>query len=293
MSGNHVEACSNCGKEGSDAVKLKNCTACFLVKYCSVDCQKTHRKQHKKACKKRAAELRDEKLYSQGHERAEGSFCPLCVLAIPFPLEQHATFRACCSKLVCNGCSLAAHKGGLGESCPFCRSPLPKNREETLAMAQKRVAAKDPEAICQRGTHAKFNDDDVPRAIELLTEAAELGSATALYELGSMYMKGEGVAKDEAKAVECWELAAMRGCAESRHNLGASETKKRKYDRAARHFLIAAKMGHKDSLDVIKRMFANGVATKAQYAEALKGCHDAVEEMKSPDRDEYKKWVGM
>ncbi|EJK56362.1 hypothetical protein THAOC_23765, partial [Thalassiosira oceanica] len=72
-----VEACANCGKEGSDTFKLKNCTACFLVKYCSVDCQKIHRKQHTKACKERAAELKDEKLYSQGHDRAEGDFCPL------------------------------------------------------------------------------------------------------------------------------------------------------------------------------------------------------------------------
>ena len=59
-----AEACANCGKESGDAVKLKNCTACYLVKYCGVDCQKIHRKQHKKACKKRAAELKDEKLYS-------------------------------------------------------------------------------------------------------------------------------------------------------------------------------------------------------------------------------------
>ncbi|EJK68383.1 hypothetical protein THAOC_10440, partial [Thalassiosira oceanica] len=35
-----AEACANCGKEGSDTIKLKNCNACFLVKYCSVDCQK-------------------------------------------------------------------------------------------------------------------------------------------------------------------------------------------------------------------------------------------------------------
>ena len=63
MSG--IQACANCGTKSSDAVKLKNCTACHLVKYCSVDCQKSHRKQHKGACKKRAAELKDEQLYSQ------------------------------------------------------------------------------------------------------------------------------------------------------------------------------------------------------------------------------------
>ena len=32
-------------------------------------------------------------------------------------------------------------------------------------------------------------------------------------------------------------------------------------------------------------MLADGMATKAQYAEALKGYQDAVEEMKSPERD--------
>ena len=62
------EACANCGKHGSDVVKLKNCTACRLVKYCSVDCQKAHRKQHKRTCK-RATELKDEQLYSQGDTR--------------------------------------------------------------------------------------------------------------------------------------------------------------------------------------------------------------------------------
>ena len=54
------EACAKCGKHGSDTVKLKNCTACRLVKYCGVDCQKAHRKQHKNACKKRATELKDD-----------------------------------------------------------------------------------------------------------------------------------------------------------------------------------------------------------------------------------------
>ena len=68
-----VGACANCGKHGSEVVKLKNCTACRLVKYCGVDCQKVHRKQHKKACKQRAAELKDEQLYSQGHVRPEGT----------------------------------------------------------------------------------------------------------------------------------------------------------------------------------------------------------------------------
>ena len=87
------EACANCGKQGSDVVKLKNCTACRLVKYCGVDCQKAHRKQHKKACKQRAAELRDEQLYSQGLERHQGDFCPICTLPTPLPMDEHSVFN--------------------------------------------------------------------------------------------------------------------------------------------------------------------------------------------------------
>ena len=68
------DVCASCGK-GSDGeggtVKLKECTACRLVKYCGVECQKAHRKQHKKACKARVAELKDEQLYSQGQERPD------------------------------------------------------------------------------------------------------------------------------------------------------------------------------------------------------------------------------
>ena len=61
------------------------------------------------------------------------------------------------------------------------------------------------------------------------------------------------------------------------------------HDRAVRHFLIAAKMGLKDSLELIKRAFLAGLATKEQYAEALGRYKDAVEDMKSHDRDEAKR----
>ena len=42
----------------------------------------------------------------------------------------------------------------------------------------------------------------------------------------------------------------------------------------------------------IKKMFVGGFATKAQYTEALRGYQDAVEEMKSHDRDEAKRFQG-
>ena len=81
----------------------------------------------------------------------------------------------------------------------------------------------------------------------------------------------------------------MQGHAESRYNLGHFEIEKGRHDRALRHLLISANMGHKESLETINKMFMQGSAKKEQYAQALKGYQDAVEEMKSHDRDEAKR----
>merc|ERR1719443_1257969 len=177
------KACANCGKLGSDAVKLKNCTACLLVKYCGVDCQRAHRKQHKKACKQRAAELKDEQLYSQGRERHEWDFCPICLLAVPLPTDQHSRFNACCMKRICNGCNLAAMKRGMND-CPFCRTPDPDNDAALLSMIQARVTKKDPAAISL---------------------------------LGQKYLNGElGLQQDQRKAVELW--TGLQGSARLGHS---------------------------------------------------------------------------
>ena len=292
MSDVPVEVCANCGKQGSDVFKLKHCTACLLVKYCDVDCQRAHRKQHKKSCKKRATELKDERLYSQGLERPEGDFCSICTLPIPLPMVKHSVVHTCCMKRICKGCIMAFGKRGITD-CPFCRTPRPDNEDNALAMIQARVKKKDPEAICFLGKkycHGNFGlQKDMRRSVQLWTEAAELGSIEALYHLGYAYYEGNGVQQDETKAAEFYTKAAMKGDVLSRHNLGYTEVQKNNYDRAARHFLISAKMGCKYSLETMKDMFMKGVATKEQYTETLEGYQDAVEEMKSQDREEVKK----
>ena len=129
-------------------------------------------------------------------------------------------------------------------------------------------------------------ETDLPRAIDLWKEAAELGSNEARYNIGNQFVKGEGVPKDKTKALRYWADAACQGHAPSRHYLGFLEGEKGNYECAVRHFLISANMGEKVYLDTIKNMFVKGMAWKEHYAEALKGYQEAVEEMKSPERDE-------
>lgn len=43
--------CAACGNRRSKSNTLKKCTACQLVRYCNVECQRAHRKVHRKMCK--------------------------------------------------------------------------------------------------------------------------------------------------------------------------------------------------------------------------------------------------
>ena len=87
---NTVTTCANCGKGEESACDLKACTACKLVKYCNRECQIAHRPQHKKACKKRAAELHDEALFKEPPPRED---CPICFLTLPLDESQRAYIR--------------------------------------------------------------------------------------------------------------------------------------------------------------------------------------------------------
>ncbi|MCP4745796.1 MAG: zinc finger MYND domain-containing protein, partial [Desulfobacteraceae bacterium] len=102
------EICASCGIKSGDNVKLKNCTACKLVKYCGVQCQRNHRPQHKRACKKRAAELlKDDLLFKQPESTHLGD-CPICMLPIPFSKSRDwFGVNTCCSTVVCDGCIYA------------------------------------------------------------------------------------------------------------------------------------------------------------------------------------------
>ena len=112
--------CANCGKGEDNDNSLKFCTACKMVKYCNRECQIAHRPQHKKACKKRAAELHDEKLFKDPPPPED---CPICILPLPLNIRRRQ-FQACCEKVLCDGCVFAMmdakrEEGGELVLCPF------------------------------------------------------------------------------------------------------------------------------------------------------------------------------
>ena len=283
---NTMMFCASCGTAGSDDIKLKICTACHLVKYCGIECQKEHRPKHKKECKKRAAELRDEILFKQPESSCFGD-CPICCL--PLPIDQlKTTMYVCCSKYICQGCDYAnlirEREGRLQQKCPFCRKIVPDTDEEINERCLKRIEANDPVAMCQMGGQTHL-EGDYKSAFDYWTRAAALGDAMAHFELSCLFREGKGIEKDEKKARHHAEQAAIAGHPIARYNLACFEGPFRT-DRAVKHFTIAAKLGYDKSLESLKDLYEVGIVSEEDFAAALRGHKAAIDATKSPQREE-------
>ena len=86
-------------------------------------------------------------------------------------------------------------KNGMQVTCAFCREPVSKSNEETLARLSKRVELKDPAALCQMGLAYGFGHHGLQlnqdKCIDLLRESAGLGCPPALRQLGNFHDHGE------------------------------------------------------------------------------------------------------
>ena len=290
--------CASCGKaQGDDDIQLRTCTACKSVKYCGVTCQRNHRPKHKKACKKRAAELRDEILFRQPESSSAGD-CPICLLPFPLYGNQYApVYHPCCSKSVCRGCSVAHMTLSREErreyTCPFCRDVVSdqKSGSKTQTMKRirenimKRIQANDPKAMNQMG-NILYKEGNYEEAIQSYSMAAKLGDADAHYKLAEMYAKGQGVERDEKKKLYHLEEAAIRGHLDARYNLARYEKmEKGRNDRAVKHLIIAANLGDDGSMQMLKEFYKERLVSKEDFAAALRAHQAAVDATKSPQRE--------
>ena len=175
-----ASCCADCGKkegEGGD-INLKTCKSCMGVKYCNAVCQRKHWATHKKQCKLRAAELRDEALFKDPPPKED---CPICFLPMPLnliscvslppatvssvPIHDYAIankelakegmeeYFVCCGKSICKGCIHSCRESG-ARKCPFCNADrCSKTNEEMADEIMKRVEANDPASMGMLGNH--------------------------------------------------------------------------------------------------------------------------------------------
>ena len=133
-----------------------------------------------------------------------------------------------------------------------------------------RVEVNDLIALCQRGTRCYHEGDDNV-AFKYLAKAARLRMQSHISTLVS-YQKGEGVEKDEKKGLHHFlEKAAIAGHLDARNNrIGCLEAMSDRNDIiAVKHFLIAADLGHDETIKVLKMFYANELVNKEDFATAL------------------------
>ena len=202
---------------------------------------------------------------------------------------------ACCGKVVCSGCICTPVYDNQGneikeKTCPLCRTPVPTSDKESIKRFEKRMELNDADAIYNMGSYYARGllglRPNQAKALELYHRAAaELGHPAAFCSSGNSYYNGRGVERDEKKANHYYELAAMRGQIDSRHNLGNNEWRLGNIDRALKHWMISVRDGEYRSLQSIKDMYMDGDATKDDYAKALRSYQKYLDEIKSDQRD--------
>ena len=124
-----------------------------------------------------------------------------------------------------------------------------------------------PDAIAQQ-------TEELRKAFQEIKADAEKGDATAQGNLGVMYAKGNGVAKDEAEAVKWFRKAADQGDASAQNHLGEmyanGEGVAKDEAEAVKWYRKAADQGHASAQSNLGGMYYNGNGVAKDETEAYK-----------------------
>ena len=308
-----VVCCAECGSEAGGGVSLKTCKSCMHVKYCNAECQKKHWPKHKQDCKIRAAELRDEALFSDPPPKED---CPICFLPMPskiiyctslppattssIPIYDYMKanveladvameqYYSCCGKSICGGCVYSFRESGNIEKCPFCNErTFGKTDEELFEELMKRVEVNDAGATFALGNCYRRGEIGLQQneetAIELFTKSADLGYSKAHYNLANIYDKRGNLKKAKFN----FEAAALAGHDSARNNIGSMEYRAGNLERAAKHWMIAASAGNCCAMNELRMAFEEGEISKESIDSTLNAYNSSCSEVRSDARDAY------
>jgi TPR repeat protein len=148
-----------------------------------------------------------------------------------------------------------------------------------------RVAANDAFSICvlANSYYQGLNgiQQDLTKAMELFTRAAELGFSKAHSRLGNIYRDGGNL----KQAKFHYEAAAMAGNEVARCIVGLVEKKSGNMDRAVKHWTIGASAGCYHSMHEMRFLFEQGVVSRESIDSTLAAYNSSCVEMRSEARD--------
>ena len=196
-----VKVCANCEASEPDA-SLRACDRCMLVSYCSRPCQLQHWTEgfHQRFCV--TPEERSASLASQSSELAsvpggpstETVFSRECAICRQ-PMTIFTSGILPCSHSFHSACIEDLRSFSDAKVCPSCRKPLPPSTAVLYQEAQRLMAN-----AAKKNGRASLSTLLEP-AVKALRNAAGQGHASSQLELGTTYMLGIGVPRNDGVAM--------------------------------------------------------------------------------------------
>lgn len=117
-----------------------------------------------------------------------------------------------------------------------------------------------------------YAEKDYSAAAAVFKKAADKGNADAQFNLGLMYLNGEGVEQDYRQARIWFEQSAAKGNVRAEVNLGRLYAKAKgvapNYGMAATWYRKAADQGYADGQYSLGVLYLNGISVPRDYARA-------------------------
>ena len=224
-------------------------------------------------------------LFTQPVESHLGD-CPVCFLPLN---RRNLVMHTCCCKTICNGCAYSYYKSNSNTaqpiSCLFCRIPPCKSEEEAKQQLKMRANSKDPVAMNTLGA-LHFLKNEYDDAFRYWKQGAEVGDAESHFNMGVRYRSGDGIEKDEEMGLRHLEKAAIAGHPLARSLLGCYEDDNHRYERASKHFFIAASFGCCQSVLMLTYYYQDGYISEDEYAGSLRAYQAFEDASTSKDRKE-------
>ena len=144
-------------------------------------------------------------------------------------------------------------------------------------------------ATLYRGRYGQA--EDKLKALDYFIRATELGSVSSPTEISTIYSEGGLITANTDRAVMFTKVAAVRGCIQGHHNLGAYECQRGNHEAGIRHWKIAAEGGSQISLNALKTIYntdgkmpGKEFISKDDLDNLYRACHEAQEEVSSEER---------
>ncbi len=133
---------------------------------------------------------------------------------------------------------------------------------------------------------------DYQEAVKWYRMAAEKGNYNAMYSMGEMYAEGNGVAKDGQEAVKWYRMAAEKGYALAMYRMGAMYAEgngvTKDGQEAVKWYRMAAEKGNELAMYRMGEMYAEGNGVAKDYQEAVKWYRMVLEVRKDEFTDMFK-----